>query len=180
MRLATKAGSAAPSAVRWPSPQVTGGLPPRVIRQDAAERGAQGGSHLPIRGSKQVLIEQISVDAHVVHELGHVSELLGENRDGGGVFNADDRGAHLVAGSHRLPPRKLHPALWWAKQTRRALDVAVCRTSLGGPEGGKGGIQGPKKLLEHEGSDTHWPVVDEPFITWTRWCLASGRGPHSR
>ena len=35
-----------------------GGLPPKVIRQVAAERGAHGGSHLPVKGSQQIMIEQ--------------------------------------------------------------------------------------------------------------------------
>ena len=58
----------------WAQPaagDARGGLPPRVIRQVAAERGAHGRSHLPIKGSKQVLIEQIPVDARVVLELGN-------------------------------------------------------------------------------------------------------------
>ena len=35
-----------------------GGLPPKVIRQVVAERGAHGGSHLPVKGSQQIMIEQ--------------------------------------------------------------------------------------------------------------------------
>ena len=35
-----------------------GGLPPKVIRQIVAERGAHGGSHLPVKGSQQIMIEQ--------------------------------------------------------------------------------------------------------------------------
>ena len=47
MRLATKAGSATPSAMRRPSPpQVT----PVV--------GAHGGSHLPVKGIQQIMIVQ--------------------------------------------------------------------------------------------------------------------------
>ena len=99
LRLATKAGSAAPPAAG----DSRGGLPPEVIRQVAAERGAHGGSHLPIEGGKQVLIVQIPFDAHVIHELGHVSALPGEEHLSGSVINADDRKAHLVTGSHRLP-----------------------------------------------------------------------------
>ena len=49
------------------------------------------------------MIEQIPVDAHVTHELGHVSALPVEDHLSGGVINTDDRRAHLNAGSHRLP-----------------------------------------------------------------------------
>ena len=55
-----------------------------MIWQIAAERGAHGDSHLPVKGSQQIMIEQISVDAHVIHELGHVGALPGENHLGGG------------------------------------------------------------------------------------------------
>ena len=80
-----------------------GGLPPRVIGQVAAERGAHIGSRLPIKGSEQVLVEKITVDAHVVHEHGHISALPGENHLGRSVIDADDRRVHLITGSHRLP-----------------------------------------------------------------------------
>ena len=56
-----------------------GGLSTRVVWQVAAGRGAHGGSHLPVRGSQQIMIEQIPVDARVVHELGHVSTLPAEH-----------------------------------------------------------------------------------------------------
>ena len=74
-----------------------------MIRQVAAERGAHRGSHLPIKGSEQVLVEKIPVDAHVVHEHGHISALHGENHLGWGLIEADDRRAHLITGSNRLP-----------------------------------------------------------------------------
>ena len=79
-----------------------GGLPPRVIRQVAAERGARGGSHLPVNGSEQITIEQVTVDPHVIHDLGHVGALPGEDLLSGGVINTYDRRVHLIAGSHRL------------------------------------------------------------------------------
>ena len=51
IRLAMKAIRATPRAVRRPKPpQVTpGGLPPRVVRQVAAERGTHRGAQLPIK-----------------------------------------------------------------------------------------------------------------------------------
>ena len=99
MRLATKGwwgranGRAkAESATRGPC----GDLPP-------AEGGADGGAKLPIKGSQQVMIKDVAVNAHVVNELGHVSALPGEHHSGGGLVNARDRRAHFIAGTHRLP-----------------------------------------------------------------------------
>ena len=65
----------------------------------------------------------------------------------------------------RVPPHKLRPALWRAKQTRGVLDVAVRRASSDGPKGGEGGVQGPEQWAEREGSDKLLPVVDERLIT---------------
>ena len=51
LRLATKAGSAIPSAVRKHSPpgDTCGGLPLRVVRQIPVERGADRGPQLPVK-----------------------------------------------------------------------------------------------------------------------------------
>ena len=48
------------------------------------------------------MVEHVAVDAHVVHELGHISTLPGEDHLSGGVVNTDDRGTYLIASSHRL------------------------------------------------------------------------------
>ena len=77
-----------------------GGLPPRVVQQVAAKRGAHRGPQLPVKRDKQILVKEVPIDAHVTHELGRVCTLLGADRLCGGVINAADRGAHLVAGSH--------------------------------------------------------------------------------
>ena len=79
-----------------------GGLPPGVIRKVTAERGAHRGAQLPIERSEQVVVQDITVDAHVVHELGYVSTLPGEHHLCA-VINAGDRRAHFVGSTHRFP-----------------------------------------------------------------------------
>ena len=135
-----------------------GGLPPRVVRQVAAERGAHGGSHLPIKGSQQVLIEQVPFDAHV-------TALPGENHLGGSVINTDDRradGAHrklapgprvdvlteaksrpqrrgarvrtsMVSRTYDVSHHKLRPAPLADNADEWSSDVAMRRASSGGP-----------------------------------------------
>ena len=103
MLLDTKALTAIPNAVRRPSPpQVTpvGGLPPRVVRQVTAERSADRGPQLSVESDQQILVKEVPIDAHVIHELGHVCALPGGDHLRGGLINAANRGAHLVAGSH--------------------------------------------------------------------------------
>ena len=80
----------------------SGSLPPGVIWQIATQRGADGGPQLSIKCSQQVLTKKVTVDTHVVHEIGHVSALPGENHLRGGMINAGNGGAHLVAGANRL------------------------------------------------------------------------------
>ena len=60
-----------------------GGLPPRVIWQVATERRADRGAELPVQGSQQIVIQDVSIDAHVVHELGRVGTLFGEHHFSG-------------------------------------------------------------------------------------------------
>ena len=86
MRLATKAGSATPSAVRRPSPpQVT---PVVACHQEwscksslseAFTEARDCPSNATIKRDQQIFNEKVSVDAHVVHELGHVRALPGED-----------------------------------------------------------------------------------------------------
>ena len=86
MRLATKAGSATPSAVRRPSPpQVT---PVVACHQEwscksslseAFTEARDCPSNATIKRDQQIFNEKDSVDAHVVHELGHVRALPGED-----------------------------------------------------------------------------------------------------
>ena len=73
------------------------------VRHKRSPCGADGGAELPIKGSQQVMIQDVSVDAHVVHGLGHVSPLPGEHHFSGGVVNARDGRAHFVTSAHRLP-----------------------------------------------------------------------------
>ena len=80
-----------------------GGLPQGVIQKVTAEGGARGGTDLPTKGGKQVVVQEVAVDAHVVHQLGYISALPGKHHLCGGVINASDRQAHLVAGPYRLP-----------------------------------------------------------------------------
>ena len=56
-----------------------GGLPPGVTRQVTTQGRADGGGKLPTRGTRQIMIQDVAVGAHVVHELGHVVSLLGEH-----------------------------------------------------------------------------------------------------
>ena len=48
------------------------------------------------------MVQAVSIDAHVIHELGHVGTLSGEHYFSGVVIKTDDRRAHLIAGTHRL------------------------------------------------------------------------------
>ena len=48
------------------------------------------------------MVQDITVDAHVEHELGHVGTLPGERHFRESVIDANDRGAHFVTGSHRF------------------------------------------------------------------------------
>ena len=77
------------------SPALCGGplhrLPPRVVRQVLAERGADGGPQLPVEGNQQILIQDVPIDAHVVHELGHVGTLPGEDHLCGGGTSSQAR-----------------------------------------------------------------------------------------
>ena len=155
-----------------------GGLPPGVIRQVATERGAHGGSQLPIKSSQQVVIKQVSVDVHVIHELGHVSTLPGEDHPSGSVMcsrepNADPSavvpesglGTSTVSCTYGVS----HPSnsvLRSGGQSRRAeLLTLPCAAHPRGPKGGNGGVQGPQQKVKREGSDTHLSVVNKPFVT---------------
>ena len=75
-----------------------------MIQQATAEGGADGSAQLPIKGSEQVMVKEVTVDAHVVHELGHVSALPGEHHLSD---KAGDRRAHFVAGAHRFPGTRI-------------------------------------------------------------------------
>ena len=39
---------------------------------------------LPVEGDQQILVQHVPVDAHVIHELGHISAMPGEDHLGGG------------------------------------------------------------------------------------------------
>ena len=77
-----------------------------MILQVTAEGGADGGTQLPIKGNEQVTVQEVTVDAHVIH-LGHISTLSGEHHLSGGVINAGDRRARYVAGTHRFPSTRV-------------------------------------------------------------------------
>ena len=84
-----------------------GGLPPGVIRQVTAKRGADGDAQLPIEGSEQVVIQKVTIDAHVV-QFRHVSALPGEHHFSGSVVDARGRQAHFVTSTHRIPKKSCH------------------------------------------------------------------------
>ena len=82
-------GKATPMAVRRPRPpQATPVVPPGEVRQVPAERDADRGTQLPVEGGQQVVIQHVSVDAHMVRELGNVSALPGEHHLSRGVVHA--------------------------------------------------------------------------------------------
>ena len=74
-----------------------------MIQQITAEGGADGGAKLPIKESQQIMIQDVAVDAHMVHELGHVGTLHVGHHFSGSVVNARDGRAHFGTGAHRLP-----------------------------------------------------------------------------
>ena len=99
------------------------------------------------------MIQNFSVDAPVILELGYVSALPGEHclsgmvhaRDGrpqlagakggpqrgrAGVFAEDGDG---VVNVRSVPAQNLVRALTWAQEPSRARDVAVCDAATGGP-----------------------------------------------
>ena len=106
MRLATKAGRAITRALRRPKqPQVT---PVVACHQESPQREALTKPRsCPSKGSEQVVVQDVTVDAHATHELGHVSTLPGEHHFRVGVVGVDDRGAHFVASTHRFPGARI-------------------------------------------------------------------------
>ena len=50
-----------------------------MIREVNTEGGVHRGTQLPVKGGKQVVVQEVSIDAHVVYELGYVSTLPGEH-----------------------------------------------------------------------------------------------------
>ena len=60
-----------------------------------------------VKRSVQVVVQDITVDAHVEHELGHVGTLPGERHFRESVIDGNDRGAHFVTGSHRFPSTRV-------------------------------------------------------------------------
>ena len=176
MRLATKAGRAAPMAVRPQEtpggalPPGSGGLPPAVIQQVATKRGADGGAELPIKGSQQIMIQDVSIDTHVVLQLLHDGTLFGGHHVSGGVVNAvmavrfssqartdsqacvdlfaRARRTVIVSWTCGVPAAQKHArALRWTEALGGAL-VAMHSTAAGGPEGGQGGVHGAKPPIE--------------------------------
>ena len=173
-----------------------GGLPPGVIRQVATERGADGGADFPTKGSPQIVVQDISMDAHVVHELRHVGTLSGEPHFSGGVVNAWNGPAHLVAGAcvdllmgaksghlrsgaqalaedrdsvvnvRGVPAQTLACALAWTEEPSGALCVAMRGTATGGPEEGHGGA-GREATHQRRRPDEDLPVISKPLVADT-------------
>ena len=76
----------------------------KSVRQVTAERCAHRGPQLPIERGKQIFVKKIPLmRMWYTHELGHVCALPGEDHFRGGMIDAANRGARLVAGSHRFP-----------------------------------------------------------------------------
>ena len=80
MRLATKAGSANPRAVQRPgSPQLT---PVVTCHQEWSGRSPLSEAltearNCPSKSDQQILVKEVPIDAHAIHELGHVCTLPG-------------------------------------------------------------------------------------------------------
>ena len=78
MRLATKAGRATCDSSAQSSPpncEPVVLLPPGKIREIARQGGGYGGTKLPIERGKEIMIQNVPIDAHVIHELRDVSTL---------------------------------------------------------------------------------------------------------
>ena len=53
-----------------PNGDPCGRLPPGVIREIASQRSSNGGTKLPVKRGKQIMIQDVPVDAHVIQKLG--------------------------------------------------------------------------------------------------------------
>ena len=124
MRLATKAGRTTPMAVRRSRPpqetllvachsEWSSRPPPKKALTEARSS--------PSESSQQVVVQDVSTDAHAVHKLGHIGTLSGEHNFSWGVTNARGGRTHFVAGAHRLPG---------------ACVVLLARANQGGPRRG--------------------------------------------
>ena len=60
------------------------------------------------------MIQHVSVEAHVVDELGNVSALPGEHHPSRGVIHARDGRAQLIASKHRFPGG----GRWYARKSQ--------------------------------------------------------------
>ena len=70
---------------------------------------------MPVKGS-EIMVQEVAVDAHVIHELGYVSALSGEDHFHGDVIKTCDRRSHFVTSPHRLPNMRVD-VLTIARQT---------------------------------------------------------------
>ena len=77
-----------------------GGLPPGVVPQVPVERGADRRPAAAIERDQQILMQHVPIVAHVIHELGDISALPGEDHLGGGVSQSAPR--HRLALTHML------------------------------------------------------------------------------
>ena len=102
MRLATKAGKATVTPVRSPRPPTD--TPVVACHQEVAtQRVADGGAKLPVERGKQVVVQYVQIDAHVIQELGDISALPRQDEFGGCVVHSVNGRAQLVTGAYRLP-----------------------------------------------------------------------------
>ena len=140
------------------------------------------------------MVEKIPVDAHVVHEPGHISALPGEHHFRGSVVDADDRissqartdaqaRALMCSREPKADPSAMVPDSGLRTSTvsctygvcnpsnsvlhsgGQSRRVAGRRTPPRGLKGGEGGVQGPEQWVELEGSNEQLPIVNEPFTT---------------
>ena len=129
------------------------------------------------------MVQDITVDTHVVHEHGHVSALSGGHHFSWGVINADDCRAHFVTGTHQFPgarvdvlagaegrPQRRGPGVWaedptnsdipWGGQRRRAEHPTLpCATQPRvAPQEARAASR-----ARRPGPDEKFPVVNEPL-----------------
>ena len=55
---------------------------------------------MAVKRGKQIMIQDVPVDAHVIHELGDISALSGQHEFSGCVIHSVDSGAQLITGAH--------------------------------------------------------------------------------
>ena len=72
-----------------------------MVREVTTQRVADGGTKLPTERGEQIVVQNVSINAHMVHEFGDVSALSRQDEFGGCVVHSVDGRAQFVAGAAR-------------------------------------------------------------------------------